>query len=121
MDGGFWGGYVWPGIIIILQILAIVVPLIVAVAYLTYAERKVLGAMQLRQGPMVVGPWGLLQPIADGIKMIGNKAISNTDGRIARRKTRNKINHGNISRQDISRIVVRLFDISRFLPNHNLT
>ena len=75
MDGGFWGGYVWPGIIIILQILAIVVPLIVAVAYLTYAERKVLGAMQLRQGPMVVGPWGLLQPIADGIKMIGKETI----------------------------------------------
>ncbi|MEM8590512.1 MAG: NADH-quinone oxidoreductase subunit NuoH [Pseudomonadota bacterium] len=75
MDGGFWGGYVWPGIIIILQIIAIIVPLIVAVAYLTYAERKVLGAMQLRQGPMVVGPWGLLQPIADGIKMIGKETI----------------------------------------------
>lgn len=75
MGGGFWAGYVWPGIIILLQILAIVVPLIVAVAYLTYAERKVLGAMQLRQGPMVVGPWGLLQPIADGIKMIGKETI----------------------------------------------
>jgi NADH-quinone oxidoreductase subunit H len=71
----FWSGYVWPGIIILLHIIAIIVPLIVAVAYLTYAERKVLGAMQLRQGPMVVGPWGLLQPIADGIKMIGKETI----------------------------------------------
>ena len=53
----------------------IVAPLIFAVAYLTYAERKVLAAMQMRQGPNVVGPFGLLQPIADGIKLLGKETI----------------------------------------------
>ena len=46
-----WEGYAWPGIIIVAQILAILVPLLLCVAYLTYAERKVIGAMQLRKGP----------------------------------------------------------------------
>ena len=46
-----------------------------AVAYLTYAERKVLGGMQRRQGPMTVGPLGLLQPIADGIKLLSKETI----------------------------------------------
>ncbi|MEE8502624.1 MAG: NADH-quinone oxidoreductase subunit H, partial [Kiloniellales bacterium] len=63
-----WEGYAWPGIIIVAQIVAILVPLLTAVAYLTYAERRVIGAMQLRKGPNVVGPFGLLQPIADAIK-----------------------------------------------------
>ncbi len=71
----FWSGYAWPMIITVLQILAIVLPLIVGVAYLTYAERKVMAAMQLRQGPMTVGPFGLLQPLADGIKLIAKETI----------------------------------------------
>lgn len=71
----FWEGYGLPGLIIIGQILLIIVPLLVAVAYLTYMERKVIGAMQLRIGPNQVGPWGLLQPFADGVKLVFKETI----------------------------------------------
>jgi len=71
----FLTGYLWPTFIILVQILAIVVPLLLAVAYLTYAERKVMAAMQMRRGPNVVGPWGLLQPFADGIKLLMKETI----------------------------------------------
>jgi NADH-quinone oxidoreductase subunit H len=71
----FWGDYVWPAVWIALLIVAIVVPLLLAIAYLTYAERKVIAAMQLRQGPMVVGPLGLLQPIADGLKLLAKETV----------------------------------------------
>ena len=71
----FWSGYAWPTIWIVIQILIVLVPLLIAVAYLTYAERKVIAAMQLRQGPMVVGPMGIWQPIADGIKMFVKETV----------------------------------------------
>jgi NADH-quinone oxidoreductase subunit H len=70
-----WEGYLWPGIIIVAQILAIVLPLLIAVAYLTLMERKVIGAMQMRRGPNVVGPWGLLQPLADGLKLFMKETV----------------------------------------------
>jgi NADH-quinone oxidoreductase subunit H len=57
------------------KILLIVVPLMLAVAYLTYAERKVIGYIQTRIGPNRVGPWGLLQPIADGLKLLLKEVI----------------------------------------------
>jgi NADH-quinone oxidoreductase subunit H len=71
----FWHGYAWPTIWIVITIVVVLVPLLISVAYLTYAERKVIAAMQLRQGPMVVGPWGLWQPIADGIKMFVKETV----------------------------------------------
>jgi NADH-quinone oxidoreductase subunit H len=71
----FCASYIWPVAFIIVGILAIIIPLIIGMAYLTYAERKVLAAMQLRQGPATVGPFGLLQPIADGIKLLSKETI----------------------------------------------
>jgi NADH-quinone oxidoreductase subunit H len=62
-------------ILTIIEALALLVPLLIGVAYLTYAERKVLAAMQLRKGPNVVGPFGLLQPFADAIKMVTKETI----------------------------------------------
>ena len=62
-------------LIIIFKILLIVIPLLVFIAYLTYFERKVIGAIQLRKGPNIVGPFGLLQPIADGIKLLTKETI----------------------------------------------
>ena len=56
-------------------ILAITVPLLLGVAYLTLAERKVIGWIQLRRGPNVVGPFGLLQPIADGLKLFLKETV----------------------------------------------
>ena len=70
-----WHGYAWPGIIIVAQIVAILVPLLISVAYLTYAERKVIAAMQMRKGPNVVGPFGLLQPFADALKLLHKETI----------------------------------------------
>lgn len=71
----FWSGFLLPLIIMVLQILAITVPLLVAVAFMTYAERKIMGAMQLRQGPAIVGPFGLMQPFADGLKLFAKEQI----------------------------------------------
>ncbi len=57
------------------ETLAIMVPLLVSVAYMTYAERKILAAMQLRVGPNVVGPFGLWQPFADALKMLMKETV----------------------------------------------
>lgn len=70
-----WNDYLWPLIWMIIKILVIVVPVLVAVAYLTYFERKVIGAMHLRRGPNVVGPFGLLQPFADGAKLFLKETV----------------------------------------------
>lgn len=67
MTDGFWNelwtGYVFPGGTILVHILMLVVPLLIAVAYLTLMERKVLAAMSLRMGPNVVGPLACCSPL----------------------------------------------------------
>src|SRR5580698_3436921 len=71
----FLGPDVVTVILTVLEALAMLVPVLIAVAYLTYAERKVLAAIQLRKGPNVVGPFGLLQPFADALKMLTKETI----------------------------------------------
>src|SRR6201999_3618272 len=62
-------------ILTFIEALALLVPLLIGVAYLTYAERKVLAAMQMRKGPNVTGPFGLWQPFADALKMLTKETI----------------------------------------------
>ena len=62
-------------ILTVLQTLAVLVPVLIGMAYLTYAERKILGAIHLRKGPNVVGPFGLLQAFADAVKMLTKETI----------------------------------------------
>jgi NADH-quinone oxidoreductase subunit H len=62
-------------IIILIKILIIVLPLLISVAYFTLAERKILGAIQRRRGPNVIGVFGLLQPLADGFKLFVKETI----------------------------------------------
>jgi NADH-quinone oxidoreductase subunit H len=68
-------GPAWPLVWTLAKIVAIVLPLMLAVAYLTFWERKVIGWMQVRIGPNRVGPWGLIQPIADGVKLLLKEII----------------------------------------------
>ncbi len=62
-------------VLTVAETLAMLVPVLVSVAYLTLAERKVLAAMQMRKGPNVVGPFGLMQPFADALKMLMKETI----------------------------------------------
>ena len=71
----FWSGYFWPTVITALEVILVAVVIAVSMAYLTYFERKVLALMQRRKGPNVIGPFGLLQPWADAVKLITKETI----------------------------------------------
>lgn len=72
--GEVLGQTIW----VLVKIVAIVFPLLIAVAYMTYAERKIIGFMQIRLGPNRVGPLGLLQPFADALKLLMKEVITPT-------------------------------------------
>ncbi len=74
--GYWWTAVAWPVIWNLIKIVVLLLPLMGAVAYLTLWERKLLGFMQVRLGPNRVGPFGLLQPIADAVKLLTKEIIS---------------------------------------------
>ena len=76
VGAGWWTGGAWPVIWNLLKIVCVLAPLMGAVAYLTLWERKLLGWIQVRHGPNRVGPMGLLQPIADAVKLLTKEIIS---------------------------------------------
>ncbi|XPG69414.1 NADH-quinone oxidoreductase subunit NuoH [Variovorax sp. 350MFTsu5.1] len=72
---GWWTGVIWPVIWTLIKIIIVVIPLMLAVAYLTLWERKAIGFTQIRIGPNRIGPLGLLQPIADALKLMTKEII----------------------------------------------
>ena len=75
LAASWWAGVVCPVIWTLIKIVVVVLPLMGAVAYLTLWERKFLGWMQVRIGPNRVGPWGLLQPISDALKLLTKEIL----------------------------------------------
>ena len=71
----FWASYIWPLIVMVAQSVLLLVILLVAIAYVLYADRKIWAAVQIRRGPNVVGPWGLLQSFADLLKFVVKEPI----------------------------------------------
>src|ERR1700678_2733813 len=71
----FWQTIAGRGITILAEVILVIVVLLIFVAYVTYFERKVLALAQLRRGPTVVGPFGLMQPFADGLKLMTKETI----------------------------------------------
>ena len=66
----FWCDYIWPLVIMVAESLLLLLILLTVVAYVLYADRKIWAAVQIRRGPNVVGPWGLLQSFADLLKFV---------------------------------------------------
>ena len=71
----FWTGFLWPLIVMIAESLLVLVLLLIAIAYILLADRKIWAAVQIRRGPNVVGPWGLLQSFADLLKFVLKEPI----------------------------------------------
>src|SRR5947208_11134524 len=74
-ESAFWTGFLWPLIIMIAESVLVLVVLLVAIAYILLADRKIWAAVQIRRGPNVVGPWGLLQSFADLLKFVLKEPI----------------------------------------------
>jgi NADH-quinone oxidoreductase subunit H len=70
-----WTNYIWPVIVIAAQSVLLLVLLLIITAYVLYADRKIWAAVQIRRGPNVVGPWGLLQSFADLIKFVVKEPV----------------------------------------------
>src|SRR6202451_3101277 len=66
----FWSDYIWPLVIMVAESVLLLVILLIATAYVLYADRKIWAAVQIRRGPNVVGPWGLFQSFADLLKFV---------------------------------------------------
>ena len=71
----FWWSYIWPLIVMLAQSLLLIVILLLAIAYILYADRKIWAAVQMRRGPNVVGPWGLFQSFADLLKFMVKEPV----------------------------------------------
>ena len=71
----FWTGFLWPLIIIVAESVLLLVVLLIAIAYILLADRKIWAAVQIRRGPNVVGPWGLFQSFADLLKFVLKEPI----------------------------------------------
>jgi NADH:ubiquinone oxidoreductase subunit 1 (chain H) len=71
----FWATYLWPAIVMIGQSLLLLVALLLFIAYVLYADRKIWAAVQMRRGPNVVGPWGLFQSFADLLKFVFKEPV----------------------------------------------
>jgi NADH-quinone oxidoreductase subunit H len=65
-----WTAYLWPLLIIVIESFVLLAVLLLVIAYVLYADRKIWAAVQIRRGPNVVGPWGLLQSFADMLKFV---------------------------------------------------
>src|SRR5258708_32521123 len=70
-----WTDYIWPVTIIVAQSVLLLLLLLIVTAYVLYADRKIWAAVQIRRGPNVVGPWGLLQSFADLFKFVFKEPI----------------------------------------------
>ena len=74
-ESAFWTGFLWPLIVMVAESVLLLVVLLIAIAYILLADRKIWAAVQIRRGPNVVGPWGLLQSFADLLKFVLKEPI----------------------------------------------
>src|SRR5579864_1077 len=74
-ESAFWTGFLWPLIVMLAQSVLLLVVLLVAIAYILLADRKIWAAVQMRRGPNVVGPWGLFQSFADLVKFVVKEPV----------------------------------------------